>query len=406
MAYLTFAGDIPAGEYGGGQMRIWDTGRYETLEWTDSKVTVRIEGHRHRGEWHLFRPSADRPKEWMVVRSSRDPVDLVADPPRLQPCLATGGGSPFDDDGWLFEVKWDGVRALATTTRPGAGVRGDNDGRTVLHSRNGNDISEAYPEIASLWERVLAFNAVLDGEIVALGPDGRPSFSLLQQRMHLRGAERVARARRTSPVTYMVFDVLAVDGQQVTGLPLTDRLSLLDDLLVPGDRVLRSEPVAGAGTALFQAARTQGLEGIMAKRASSTYLPGRRSPDWLKIKVRRTAEVVVGGWLESSTGDAGLGSLLVGAHDDDGELRYLGRVGTGFDAATRTALRDRLGPDAPDPFDGVAATPAEAVHWVAPRLVVEVEYGELTGEGRLRAPSFRTVRDEVDPSSVRHADVG
>ena len=409
LEYLTFHGDIPDGEYGGGPMRIWDTGHFETLEWEDGKVTFRLDGHRHQGEWHLFRVgrrgSGRGEREWLITRASADEVVLPTPPPVIAPCLATGGGEPFDDDGWLFEVKWDGVRAIATTIRPGTGTKEDNDGTTRLVSRNGNDISAAYPELAGLWERVLAFNAVLDGEVVALGPDGRPSFGLLQQRMHLRGAERVDRARRATPVSYMVFDLLAVDGRSLVDLPLDDRLSLLDDLLVPSRTIVRSDAVLGQGRALYAAAEAQGLEGVVAKRRSSRYLPGRRSPDWLKVKVRRSAEVVVGGWLEASTGSGELGSLLVGAWED-GALRYMGRVGTGFDAAERARLKGIL--------EGVAATaspfsddPGDRpdVHHCAPAHVAEVEYGELTGEGRLRAPSYRRLVDDADPAGTQRAAI-
>jgi bifunctional non-homologous end joining protein LigD len=403
LEYLTFAGDIPAGEYGGGPMRIWDTGTFETLEWEDGKVTVRLDGHRHAGEWHLFRPGGSwgrSARDWMVVRAKGDRVVLPPDPPTVAPCLATGGGAPFDDDGWAFEVKWDGIRAVATVRRPGAGTPERNDGTTRLVSRNGNDVSAAYPELAALWERVLAFNAVLDGEVVALDATGRPSFGRLQQRMHVRGDARVDELRRRLPVQYVVFDVLAVDGQPVTGLPLTDRLELLDDLFVPGGPFVRSEVIRGHGVALFEAARAQRLEGVVAKRLTSPYLPGRRSPDWVKVKVRRTADVVVGGWLESTAGGGDLGCLLVGAHADEG-LVYLGRVGTGFDAAERARLRDLLEPAATSPFAGPAATTAEAVHWVAPTTVAEVEYAEVTTEGRLRAPSYRRTRDDVPAAEVR-----
>ncbi len=404
LEYLTFAGDIPAGEYGGGAMRIWDTGTYEVLEWTDRKATVRIAGHRHRGEWHLFRIAGAGPREWLISRSAKDTQDLPKDPPVLSPTLATGGGTPFDDDDWLFEVKWDGIRALATVRRPGMGPKDHNDGRTTLVSRNGNDITQAWPELHPLWERVLAFNAVLDGEIVALGPDGRPSFGLLQQRMHLRGRDRVDRARRATPVIFMVFDLLAVDGQPVIDLPLVDRLSLLDDLIVPGPHLARSEATPGQGTALFEAARAQGLEGVMAKRAASRYLPGRRTTDWVKLKVRRTAAVVVGGWLESSTGDGSLGSLLVGANDEDG-LTYLGRVGTGFDAAGRTRMRALLVERNDSPFANPAADGREAVHWVQPTTVVEVGYAELTADRRLRAPAWTATLPDRDPGGVQVRDL-
>ena len=406
LEYLTFHGDIPEGEYGGGPMRIWDTGTYETVEWEDGKVTFRLTGHRHRGEWHLFRVGRGEKgkREWLVTRAKSDLIELPDPPPVIAPCLATGGGTPFDDDDWLFEVKWDGVRAIATVQRPGAGTKDNNDGITRLVSRNGNDISPAYPELSNLWERVLAFNAVLDGEVVALGPDGRPSFGLLQQRMHLRGRDRVDRARRATPVHFMVFDLLALDGQSLVAMPLEDRLALLDEVLVPSRTIVRSDVIPGRGTALYAAAEAQGLEGVVAKRRTSRYLPGRRSPDWLKVKVRRTAEVVVAGWIPSSTGAGDLGSLVVAAHDDDG-LRYLGRVGTGFDAAERARLKDLLDqrprPDSPLADDGGDAE----TRWTDPIHVAEVEYGEVTGEGRLRAPSYRRLVDDADPASVTRAAV-
>jgi bifunctional non-homologous end joining protein LigD len=221
--------------------------------------------------------------------------------------------------------------------------------------------------------------------------------------MHLRGAEPVERARRATPVTYIVFDLLAVDGQVTTGLPLTERLALLDELFVPGASAIRSDVINGSGKALYAAAEAKGLEGVVAKRASSTYLDGRRSPDWRKIKVRRTAEVVVGGWLESSRGGRDLGSLLVGAHGNSGGeegLRYLGRVGTGFDTAERARLLDLLEEVENPPFVDQAAKRSEPVHWVNPTTVIEVEYAETSQNGRLRAPSYRGTRDDVPAGSV------
>ena len=407
LEYLTFHGDIPDGEYGGGPMRIWDTGHFQTLEWEDGKVTFRLDGHRHQGEWHLFRVGRGEKgrREWLITRASADEVVLPPPPPTIAPCLATGGAEPFDDDDWLFEVKWDGVRAVATTVRPGMGTKEFNDGLTRLVSRNGNDITPAYPELAGLWERVLAFNAVLDGEVVALGPDGRPSFGLLQQRMHLRGHDRVERARRATPVSYMVFDLLAIDGRRLVDLPLEERLALLDEVLVPSRAIVRSDAVPGQGRALYAAVEAQGLEGVVAKRRTSRYLPGRRSPDWLKVKVRRTAEVVVGGWLESSAGGGDLGSLAVGAWDGE-ELAYLGRVGTGFDAAERERLRRLLErhPRATSPFVDQPGD-RDGVHHCEPLHVAEVEYAELTGEGRLRAPSYRRLVDDAEPTTTLRAAI-
>jgi bifunctional non-homologous end joining protein LigD len=389
LGYLDFEGEIPSGEYGGGPVRIWDRGTYEASEWIDDKVTFTLHGKRHRGTFHLFRTDPDKPDQWLVIRRDEpEPDELPPLPPKLSPMLAAShDAGAFDDPDWLFEVKWDGVRVIATTQRPGAG----EDGRTVLVSRQGNDVTAAYPELASLWERVLARNAVLDGEVVSFSADGVPSFQRLQRRMHVREPAMVERLRRQAPVTLVVFDVLAVDGRLLTDRPLVERLAVLDDLLVPGAAVQRSEPVAEHGRALYDAARERGLEGIMAKRASSTYQPGRRAPDWRKIKVRRTGEVVVGGWLPGEGGRSGkIGSLLVGCYDGEGHLRFSGRVGTGFTEAELERVEGLLAPLAAEesPFATPPAPPRDG-RWVRPELVCAVEYSEVTEAGSLRAPAYK-----------------
>ena len=394
--YMSFSGEIPAGEYGGGPVRIWDEGTYDLIEWTDRKVTFRLHGRRHHGEYHLFRTGRDDPSQWMVVRADHDALaevsDLVPPPPVIAPMLATDGGKAFDDPEWLFEIKWDGVRAIATVVRPGAG----EDGHTVLISRNGNDITPAYPELASLWERVLARNAVLDGEIVALDANGKPSFQRLQQRMHSRDTAAVARLAKRSPVSFVIFDVLAADGELLCNLPLTDRLARLDDLLVPGGPFVRSSAIPEHGTALYSAAEVQGLEGLIAKRANSPYKPGKRSRDWRKLKVRKELDAVIGGWLvgEGNRADR-IGALLVGLYDE-GVLRFIGKVGTGFDDAELQRLGALLGDRARDtsPFDTV---PERAGRWVEPELVCAIEYGEMTDGLRLRHPSYKGLRDDKDP---------
>ena len=401
LEYLTFEGDIPDGEYGGGPMRIWDSGTYEAPEWVDGKVTFVLHGGRHRGEWHLFRTSRDDAKQWMVTRAA-PPEELPPGPPTFAPMLSGTREAPFDDDRWLFEVKWDGVRAIATCQRPGTG----EDGRATLITRNGNDCTPAYPELAPVWERVLARNAVLDGEVVALGPDGNPSFQLLAQRMHLRDKGAVDRARRATPVTYMVFDLLAVDGEALVDLPIEERLARLDEVLVPGRAISRSDAIPGVGTALWAAVKQRGMEGIVAKKLGSRYLPGRRSKEWLKIKVRRPGVVVIGGWLPQVRGHlTELGSLLVGAYDG-ADLVYVGRVGTGFDHAERLRLQALLEPlrSPASPFSGPPGDlpPAhrDLVHWVNPEITAEIEYGEITNDGRLRAPAYKRQCD-VAPPQVR-----
>jgi bifunctional non-homologous end joining protein LigD len=390
LSYMTFEGEIPAGEYGGGPVRIWDTGTYEAIEWRDGKVTFRLDGRRHRGEYHLFRTDAD----WLVVRADEPaPGELPGDLPQLDPMLAGAAQGPFDDPAWTFEVKWDGVRAIATTWRPGRGP----DAGVRLMSRQGNDISQGYPELTDLWERVVARNAVLDGELVAFDEQGRPSFQRLQQRMHVRGAAELERARRVNPVTYVVFDLLAVDGEVITHLPLTERLARLDEVVVPGAVLRVSDRFPGEGSALFAAASEQGLEGIMAKRNSSAYRPGKRSRDWLKIKIRRRVQAVVGGWLPGDGGRRGeLGALLVGWYDD-GRLVPAGRVGTGFDEAERRRLLARLDALASEvsPFRPVPRL--RDARWIRPELVIEVEYAEITAGGKLRAPAYKGLV-EVDPA--------
>jgi bifunctional non-homologous end joining protein LigD len=392
LSYMGFEGDIPSGEYGGGPVRIWDEGTYELLEWEDGAVKFRLRGARHRGEYHLFATNTD----WLVVRADEPaPGELPEAPPELVPMLASSASAAFDDPEWVFEVKWDGVRAITTVVRPGRG----EDGSTRLVSRLGNDISGGYPELAEVWQRVLARNAVIDGEIVAFDEAGNPSFQRLQRRMHLRGGADVQRARRRNPVTLVALDLLAVDGLALTDLALSERLERLDALVVPGVALRISERFPEDGRALYAAAEQRGLEGIMAKRLSSRYRPGARSRDWRKLKVRRRTEVIVAGWLPGDAGRSGdLGALLACWHEADGGLVYAGRVGTGFDAAERRRLLDRLadlGPSAQPPADAPRLPQAR---WVEPALVCAVEYGELTDAGRLRAPSYKGLV-AVDPGT-------
>lgn len=405
--YMSFSGQIPSGEYGAGPVRIWDEGTYDLLEWTDRKVTFRLNGRRHHGEYHLFRTGRDDPSQWLVIRADEDALaevsDLVPPPPQIAPMLATDGGTAFDDPHWMFEIKWDGVRAIATVVRPGAG----GDGTTTLVSRNGNDITAGYPELRPLWERVLARNAVLDGEIVALDEQGRPSFQRLQHRMHSRDATAVARAVKRTPVTLVIFDVVALDGDLICDEPLARRLEVLDELLVPGGPFVRSNAIRGDGIAMYQAAQAQGLEGLIAKRADSTYKPGRRSRDWRKLKVRREVEAVIGGWLPGDGNRTNrLGALLVGLYDE-GVLRYVGRVGTGFDDSELKrlgALLDRHSV-ASSPF---STAPNPQGRWVEPIMVCRVEYGEVTEDAKLRHPSYKGTVPDADPrqclvDDLRHA---
>ncbi|HZB79067.1 MAG TPA: non-homologous end-joining DNA ligase [Actinomycetota bacterium] len=318
--------------------------------------------------------------------------------------LATPRPEPFDDPGWMFEPKWDGVRTLAICRD-----------ETRLLSRRSRDVTETYPELASVHEQLVTTEAVVDGEIVAFDK-GRPSFEKLQSRINLQNPHDVARAQKSIPVTFIAFDVLYLDRRSTVDLPLEERKHLLEDLVVPTERVMISGPcVVGEGLALSAAARARRLEGIVAKRLGSTYRPGRRTKDWLKIKVVHDADVVVGGWSpgEGSRADA-FGSLLLGAYDS-GELRFVGAVGTGFDRKTLDDVLARLlplqSPDCPFADDcrdlrtGTFGKALRNPRWVRPDLVCRVEFRELTSGLRLRAPSFKGLRTDKPPDDCTVADL-
>ncbi len=311
-----------------------------------------------------------------------------------EPMRAVLGEMPSDESGWSFEVKWDGVRALGTIV----------DGELALFSSNGNDITVRYPELAGITRQLAGHAAVIDGEIVRLDPAGRPDFGALQARMHLGRPAEIAALATSAPVTWAIFDLLAVDGTDATSLGYADRRRLLDSLIEPGPhwQVPRSHTDGGA---LLAAVRERGLEGIMAKRTDSTYLSGKRSPNWRKIKVRQQQEFVIGGWRPGREGgnraDA-IGALLIGTYEDD-RLVYAGRVGSGLGQAELRRLRELVADRTIDtcPFDPLP-TPAERTDavWIRPDLVTEVAFTEWSHEGRLRHPVYRGRRDDKDPRSV------
>ena len=309
---------------------------------------------------------------------------------------ATAGDLPIGED-WTYEVKWDGMRALCFV----------RDGALRVQSANERDVTVSWPELAGLPAALPARSLLLDGELVATDELGRPSFGLLQQRMHISSAAEAARRANEVPVSYVVFDVLHLDGHDLMGLPLADRRRLLGQVVEPAPR-WRTSPVHDDGALLLEAADAQGLEGVVAKRADSTYVPGARTRTWLKVKVRRHQEVVVGGWLPGEGNREGrLGALLVGVHDAPGDgrpLRYAGRVGTGFKEAELHRLADQLEALATDecPFDPPPPRPdvARGAHWVRPELVAEVAYGEWTGDHRLRHPSYLGLRFDKDADQV------
>jgi bifunctional non-homologous end joining protein LigD len=390
LEYLEFEGDIPKGEYGAGSMRIWDRGTYEVLKWEPRKLEVRLHGERVQGRYALFPIDKDEdPKNWMIHRMD-PPADEAAEPmpDKIVPMMARTGTLPRDDEHWGFEVKWDGVRAICHS----------EPGRLRLHSRNLLDITPRYPEVGRLNRALSHHRAVLDGEVVALDKDGKPSFGALQRRMHVSSETAVRRLAKETPVTYVIFDLLWLDGHSLMELPYTERRARLAELeLGEGGRWRVPDYVVGHGKELLAATAEQGLEGVIAKRLDSPYEPGRRTPSWLKIKNVDRQEVVVGGWVpgDGKRRDR-IGALLVGVRDDDGSLRHVGRVGTGFTEAELDRLADKLRPleREDSPFaPGGPKIPRGAV-FAEPELVAEVEFREWTDGGQLRAPSYKGLRDD------------
>jgi bifunctional non-homologous end joining protein LigD len=313
-------------------------------------------------------------------------------PAPVAPMLATAGDPPAGA-GWTFEFKWDGVRAVTA-------VAGD---RIQAQSRRGNEVTAAYPELTDLIALLDGRPVLLDGEVVALDRDGRPDFGTLQHRMHLRSPDPELVER--IPVSYVVFDLLHLDGASLLREPYDRRRALLEELEIAGPRVRVPQAAVGvSGAQLLEVARAHGLEGVVGKRRTSRYEPGRRSPAWIKTALLNTQEVVVGGWTAGEGRRAQtIGALLLGAHDASGSLRYLGHVGTGFtEAALRTLLPElRAREQSASPFDEeVPREEARRAQWVRPELVGEVVYRVLTREGRLRHAAWRGLRSDKDPADA------
>jgi bifunctional non-homologous end joining protein LigD len=391
--YASFEGEIPQGEYGGGQVMVWDRGTYETEKWSDREVKVVLHGSRVSGRYVLFHTGD---KNWMVHRMDPPPDPEWEPLPELvRPMLATPGTlpPPEEDERWGYEMKWDGVRAVTY-------VEG---GRVRVMSRNDRDVTGTYPELRGLGEELGSRQCVLDGEIVAFDAEGRASFGALQPRMHVTNASQVRRLTEHVPVTYLVFDLLHLNGHSTVDLPYRDRRELLEALDLAGPGWQTPPYFPGAGADALRVSREAGLEGVVAKRLDSRYEPGRRSRSWVKVKTFRTQEVVIGGWKAGSgRREGGVGSLLLGVQGERG-LEYVGKVGTGFTQQMLDDIGRRLRPLARKTSPFVTEVPrdqARDARWVTPRLVGEVEFGEWTRDGRLRAPSWRGFREDKEPEEV------
>jgi bifunctional non-homologous end joining protein LigD len=311
-------------------------------------------------------------------------------PRGLRPMLARLSTMPADEGSYGFEIKWDGVRALAYVA----------GGKVTVESRTGRDISAQFPEAAGLAAALGRRQAVFDGELVAFDEAGRPSFQTLQGRIHLASAALVRERMRTIPVTLMLFDVLHLSGRSTRGLAYEERRGLLEELELDGPRWQTPGYHLGEGSDLLAASRKQGLEGVIAKRLGSFYEPGRRGGTWLKVKNVRSQEVVIGGWLPGKGRRGGMiGALLVGYYDD-GELRYAGKVGTGFGEEDLRRLAAALEPLAREDSPFTGRQPERGSNFVEPKLVAEVDFGEWTRAGTMRHPSFKGLRTDKPAREV------
>ena len=435
--YGGFEGVIPKGNYGAGSVMLWDRGTYEILGDATAEEQIargdfkfRIHGEKINGEFVLAKiKRGEKGNEWLLIKKKDafavagwDPEDhsrsvlsgrtqqeiaqelpavsvseakpgADAMPRSISPMLAEiGRGTPPSSEEWLFEIKWDGVRAVCFI----------ENGSLKMISRRGNSIDKQYPELSVLPHHVRAASAILDGEIAALDARGLPSFELLQRRITVADAAAIAAMARKEPVVFFAFDLLYLNGRDLRGLPLEDRKRLLKEILAPDDVVRYSEHFVGNGPELFEAARTQGLEGIVGKRRKSFY-ESRRTADWVKWKITESDEFVLCGFTK---GERELfGALVLGIYDR-GKLVWAGNVGTGFDQKKMCEIHAQLAPLATNerPVEPNKNLPRE-VTWVRPELVCEVKFSNWTEDGRLRAPVFVGMRPDIDPRDcVRESD--
>jgi len=434
VAYNAFEGNIPKGQYGGGAVIRWDAGTYALAEGTDpateianGKIKFYMYGKRLRGMFTLVRiknknedgdpwllikdkdeyvvPGYDAADVTTSVKSGKTIEEIAADPkartwqskpvsrgngkpraaardpvPKIaSPMLASVAEKPFDDDGWLFEIKWDGYRAICTV---------DAGGKLSLVSRNGLDLLKKFPELADLAGAFKSVPIVVDGEIASLDENGRSSFG----RLHDYGKHKV-------PLTFVAFDLLYADGRDRRKEPLEERKALLERCIADDGVVMYSKHVVGAGIALFDQAKAAELEGIVAKKRGSQY-EERRTRDWLTIKAQNEQEFVVGGWTDAQGSRKGFGALLLRAYVGK-KFRFVGSVGSGFDARLLREISAGLKKlaRADSPFDGPIVANAPA-HFAEPLLVVQVKFAEWTKDGYLRQPTFVGIRDDKPAADV------
>jgi bifunctional non-homologous end joining protein LigD len=443
LEYGGFEGEIPEGSYGAGTVMVWDRGTFAVenppgsnldaaQQLKKGEIKFSLNGEKLHGSFVFVKlKKSEKGNEWLMIKhkdAAEDPAwnvdehdgsvltgrtieeikeelppkrspspirpDELQDaykaamPSRLEPMLATIGDHPFSDPNWLFEIKWDGVRALAWI----------DDGVLTLRARSGADITGRYPELASLPAALSARHAILDGEIAAIDARGLSDFGLLQERMHVRAPAENLISR--VPVVFFAFDLLYYDGYDLRRSPLIERKQLLQRLLHTSEKFRFSDHQLEHGKELFELARGTGLEGIVAKRIESPYV-SERSINWLKLKVTQTLDAVIGGWTEARTMAIPLGALLLGLYEGK-KLRFIGHVGTGFDGEKLQELSGKLKnlESSSCPFDVVPET-NENPSWVSPDLVARVKFSGWTHENSLRHPVFVALREDARPTDCQ-----
>jgi bifunctional non-homologous end joining protein LigD len=395
LEYLEFESEIPKGEYGAGTMRIWDRGWYEAHKLEGDEVIVTLHGDKVHGRYALFQTDGDN---WMIHRMD-PPEDPTREPmpDHIAPMLATLADLPHDEPRYAFEIKWDGVRAIAYV----------DGGRARFEGRRGNDITSRYPELRGLGPALGATPAVLDGEIVAFDGE-RPSFERLQRRMHVSNDRAVRRLMGEVPVVYVLFDLLWFDGHSTISLPYRERRKLLDELGLQGASWQTPAAHEGDGSGLLEASRGLDLEGVVAKRLDSVYEAGRRSRAWLKVKNTCSQEFVIGGWVPGQGARASLGAFLIGYYESTepgARLKYAGRVGTGFTGEEIKRLLGLLEPLRRDTSPFAPRPRVKDAVFVEPELVAEVRFTEWTRAGVVRNPAYLGLREDSDPRQVVREEV-
>jgi bifunctional non-homologous end joining protein LigD len=380
LEYINFEGAIPKGEYGGGMMWKFAQGRYEITKEKKSGFYFRLQSRELNAE---YRAHHTKENQWLLERVDTPQTDWLREP--IEPMLSRPALKPPDSPDYFYEVKWDGLRALISL----------DEGQIRIHGRRGTELTKQFPELLVPEAAFRASSGLFDGEIVCLEADGKPNFREVIHRMQQTTEGGIERARAKHPAVCYVFDCLYLDGRAIVNEPLARRREWLEDA-IKKDSAYRVSEVVEEGTALFEAAKQMGLEGIMAKQRNSTYLPGKRSDAWLKIKTRQTLECVIIGYTRGkSERERSFGALHL-AQASGGELKYLGKAGSGFDEASLKAVWAELEkltiikrPVKEKPLDDARSV------WVEPKLVCEVEFASVTKDGMLREPVFLRLRPDL-----------